>query len=234
MTVNWKHIVSFGFGIAISVNLFADTLHALDRIEQVAYEYALKQAQAKYDNPQIVVEALDSRLRLQACDVNLDVFSTEVNGGLGNQTIGVKCITPVAWTVYVPVKVKVLKPVVVASRPLAAKQQITQHDVKLQQIDIGNLRHSYLANMQLVIGQQLKYPLAMGTVINPASLEAQKVIHRGQQITIVANAGQMEVRMTGTALVDGTLGQRVKVKNRSSKRVVEGVVDAPGIVKVSL
>lgn len=234
MIVNWKHKLSLICSIFVSFNLSADTLHALDRIEQVAYEYALKQAQASYDNPQIGMDSLDNRLRLQACDGALEVFSTKGVVSLGNQTIGVKCNSPVAWTVYVPVKVKVLKLVVVANRPLSSNQLITQDDIKLQQWDIGSLQHGYLDSTQLVIGQQLKYPVSMGSVIKPNGLEAQKIVHRGEQIMLVAMAGQMEVRMSGTALDDGTLGQRVKVKNSTSKRIVEGVVDAPGIVKVSL
>tara|TARA_R110002049_G_scaffold43198_1_gene127756 strand:- start:137 stop:841 length:705 start_codon:yes stop_codon:yes gene_type:complete len=234
MIVNWKHKLGLVCGIFASFSLSADTLHALDRIEQVAYEYALKQAQASFDNPQIAMDSLDNRLRLQACDIALDVFSTNGIVGLGNQTIGVKCNSPVAWTVYVPVKVKVLKSVVVASRPLSSNQLITQGDIKLQKWDIGGLNHGYLSSTQLVVGQQLKYPVQMGAVIKPNSLEAQKIVHRGDQIMLVAMAGQMEVRMSGTALDDATLGQRVKVKNSTSKRIVEGIVDAPGIVKVSL
>jgi flagellar basal body P-ring formation protein FlgA len=234
MMVNWKHKLSLVCGIFVSFHLSADTLHGLDRIEQVAYEYALKQAQASYDNPLIVMDSLDSRLRLQACDAALDVFSTNGAVGLGNQTIGVKCNTPVAWTVYVPVKVKVLKPVVVASKPLSSNQLITESDLKLQQVDIGSLQQGYLSNTQLVVGQQLKYPVSMGSVIKPNSLQSQKVVHRGEIIMLVAMAGQMEVRMSGTALDDATLGERIKVKNTTSKRIVEGVVDAPGIVKVAL
>lgn len=234
MVVNWKHKLSLVCGIFASFTVLADTLHALDRIEQVAYEYALKQAQASYDNPQIAMNSLDDRLRLQACGSPLDVFSSGGVVGLGNQTIGVKCNSPVAWTVYVPVKVKVMKSVVVASRPLSSNQLIGQSDIKLMQWDIGSLQHGYLNSTQLVIGQQLKYPVSMGSVIKPNSLQAQKIVHRGDQIMLVAMAGQMEVRMSGTALDDATLGERVKVKNSTSKRIVEGVVDAPGIVKVSL
>lgn len=234
MVVNWKHKLSLVCGIFVSFTISADTLHALDRIEQVAYEYALKQAQASYDNPQIAMDTLDDRLRLQACDTAPDVFSSSGSVGLGNQTIGVKCNSPVAWTVYVPVKVKVMKPVVVASRPLSSNQLIAQGDIKLLQWDIGSLQHGYLNSTQLVIGQQLKYPVSIGSVIKPNSLQAQKIVHRGEQIMLVAMAGQMEVRMSGIALDDATLGERVRVKNSTSKRIVEGVVDAPGIVKVLL
>ena len=53
-------------------------------------------------------------------------------------------------------------------------------------------------------------------------------------ITLIAVAGSMQVKMNGTALSDASLGQKIRVKNSSPKRVVEGVVDGPGLVRVSL
>ncbi len=212
----------------------AETLQSLDSIEHVAYEYSLLEAQVQHDNPQIVMGALDSRLRLQACDGNLEAFSKVQNLGLGNQTIGVKCLAPVAWTVYVPIRVKVFKPVVVTVKSLAAKHIITKTDLRVEQHDISTLRQGYLQNIELAVGQQLKYPIAMGATIKPRSLMNKKVVHRGEQIVLVATLGKMEVRMAGTALADATQGQRVRVKNISSKRIVEGVVDAPGIVRIMM
>jgi len=213
---------------------YSESLQRLDQIEQTAYVYSLSQAQAQFDNPHISIEQLDSRLRLQQCDEELTAFSNSNNVGLGSQTIGVKCNSPVAWTVYVPVKVKVFKSVVVAARGLDAKQVLTSDDIRLEQQDIARMRRGYVENIENVVGQQLKYPIAIGSVINPNSLLEQKVIHRGEQIMLVAVIGKMEVRMSGTALADGEQGQRVRVKNASSKRVVEGVVDGPGIVRVMM
>jgi len=232
----WKNKLSLlcSLMLAMNANANADGLHALDNIEQVAYEYALAMAQERFDSPQIAMGTLDSRLRLQACDTDLNAFSKLVGTGMGNQTIGIKCISPVAWTVYVPVKVKVLQAVVVAVRSLAANQIIRASDVKLQQRDIGSLRQGYINNTRMIVGQELKYPVSLGTVIKPQSVQAQKLVRRGEHIMLVASVGKMEVRMSGTALSDASLGQRVRVKNSSSKRVVEGIVDAPGIVKVTM
>ena len=117
---------------------------------------------------------------------------------------------------------------------MEANQVITRSDLKLQQWDIGSLRQGYVKDSSQIIGQQLKSPLALGTVFKSSQLRPLKVVRRGQYITLVAVAGSMEVRMNGTALSDASLGQRIKVKNSSSKRVVEGIVDAPGVVKVQL
>jgi flagella basal body P-ring formation protein FlgA len=76
--------------------------------------------------------------------------------------------------------------------------------------------------------------LAAGAAFTPRSLKLQKVVRRGEQILLVAATSAMEVRMNGTALEDASVGETIKVKNSSSQRVVEGVVEAPGIVKVTM
>ena len=91
-----------------------------------------------------------------------------------------------------------------------------------------------LQNIDMAIGQELKYAITRGAAIKPRSLVDKKVVHRGEQIVLVATAGNMEVRMAGQALADATKGQRVRVKNLSSKRIVEGIVDAPGIVRIMM
>lgn len=212
----------------------AASLHSLSSIEQAAYVHALHDAQASYSNPQVVVEPLDDRLRLKQCDQPLNTFSNSSANSVGNRTIGIKCQSPTEWTVYVPVKVKVMKQVVVAARPLAANRNLTNKDLRLQAMDIADLRQGYLDSKQKVIGQQLKYPLAVGRVIPARSLKLEKVVRRGDQIVLVAAAGTMEVRMNGTALDDASVGDKVKVRNSSSERVVEGIVHAPGIVKVTM
>ena len=40
--------------------------------------------------------------------------------------------------------------------------------------------------------------------------------------------------MQGTAMADAGIGDRVRVRNLSSDRVVEGVVDSPGVVRVTM
>ncbi len=227
-------LLSVFFSMVITIDAWAGPLQSLDSIEHTAYEYAIEKTQADHDMPQIVMGNLDARLRLQACDAPLVAFTHQQRVGLGRQTIGVKCQSETPWTVYVPVTVKLLKPVVVAAKALSAKHVLRVTDVVVKQVDVGALRHGYLSDTELVVGQQLKYPLAMGSVISQNAVKPEKIVRRGEMITLIAVAGSMQVKMNGTAMADGSLGQRVRVKNSSSKRVVEGVVDGPGIVRVKL
>lgn len=169
-----KRSLAFLLGLMMSLSVYGETIQSLTSIEQAAYVYGLAEAQAQYDNPQITMEALDSRLRLQACSSELEAFSNTNNTGLGNQTIGIKCHAPVMWTVYVPIKIRVFKSVVVAVKPLAAKQIISKSDIRLEQQDIATMRQGFMEDTDLLVGQQLKYPVATGTVIKPNNLTAQK------------------------------------------------------------
>lgn len=220
--------------VLLTPTVNAESLQPLAGIEQTAYVFAMNDAQAYYDNPQVIVDAMDKRLRLQACSGNLDAFSTSSANTVGNRTIGIRCSAPTEWTVYVSVKVKVMRPVVVAAKALAANQTLKASDVKIVLQDISELRQGFLLSTDKVLGQQLKYPVAVGTALTSRSLKQQKVVQRGEQVILVAQAGTMEVRMNGMAMEDAILGDKIRVKNSSSNRVVEGVVQAPGIVQVTM
>lgn len=221
--------------IAMTVPItWAKPLQSIDSVEQAAYIHTMELAHAKYDMPQIVVGELDSRLRLQACNTEIEAFLPRGQVSLGHQSVGVKCSGDIPWTVYVPVNVKLMQAVVVASRPLPAKHILTEQDLTVRMVDVSRLRQTYVSDRSLLTGQQLKHSVSVGTVIGQNNVKPEKIIRRGEMITLVAEAGSMQVKMNGTALSDAILGQKIRVKNSSSKRVVEGVVQAPGLVKVSL
>jgi flagella basal body P-ring formation protein FlgA len=64
-------------------------------------------------------------------------------------------------------------------------------------------------------------------------IDAQRLVKRGAEVTIVADTGNIEVRMRGKALGEGGRGDRIKVKNVRSGRVVTATVMARGVVQIS-
>lgn len=216
----------------LTLPVHATALHALHEVEQAAYLYALNEAQARFVNPQVSINPLDNRLRLQACQSPLDTFANHDQLRSGQLTVGVRCHAPVNWTVYVSTQIKVMQDVVVTKRALSADHILSANDIKLAQRDIASLRQGYLTDASALIGQQLKSPLPMGSIIDTSQFESQILVHRGDLITLVAAVGNMEVRVRGEALANAGLGERVKVKNTSSERIVEGIVDAAGVVRI--
>jgi flagella basal body P-ring formation protein FlgA len=70
--------------------------------------------------------------------------------------------------------------------------------------------------------------------VTAEALTAALLIHRGQDVTLYASAGGFEVRAPGRALSDATPRQRLRVQNLESLKVVEGVAESDGVVRVSL
>jgi flagella basal body P-ring formation protein FlgA len=53
-------------------------------------------------------------------------------------------------------------------------------------------------------------------------------------VVLAARAGGLEVRAPGIALADAGAEQRVRVRNLNSLKIVEGVADTAGVVRVLL
>lgn len=209
-------------------------LHPLHEIEHAAFVYALGEARAQYINPQISLTPLDKRLRLQVCERTLETFSNRDRATAGQMTIGVRCHAPVSWTVYLSARVKVMRPVAVAARPLSANHQVTAADVRIEQRDIAGLRQGYLSESEILVGQTIRHAMPVGAIFQQNHLRPETIVRRGQLVILVAGVGGMEVRVAGTSMADASLGDRVKVKNNASDRVVEGIVDAPGVVRINM
>lgn len=209
-------------------------LHPVSDIEQTAYEFLLAETRARYENPRVSLGSLDKRLRLQACASALEPFVNDDRQLAGKLTVGVRCHRPVSWAVYVPAEVSVLQPVVVSARALSGDTLLTADDVEVRQVDIGKLRRGHYTDPATVLGQQLRYPVSSGAVIEERNVRPQNIVHRGQTVTILANTGGIQIRVKGKALADASKGQRVRVENLSSERVVTGVAESPGVVKVRM
>lgn len=206
-----------------------DTWESSIRIRAAAADYVATQTRA---GTQITVGTLDERLRLPACDEALQAQAASGSTLRGALSVGVRCAT--LWTVYVPVRVQDNLSVVVLARPLARGETITADALQLREQDTAQLPYGYLTDPQQAIGRVARRSLAPGNALTPDALESPRAIKRGQLVTLLGHAGSVEVRADGKALGDAGAGERVRVENSASRRVVEGVARDSGVVEVNL
>lgn len=202
-----------------------------ERIRGVARDYAQQQAGA---GTQVEATALDDRLRLPACSQSPTAFMPQGNNGRGAMTVGVRCEGPVAWTLYVPVRISQNLQVLVLTRSLNRGEIITPDMLSLQLRDTATLPYGYVSDLSAATGKTLKRPMIAGSVLSPDAIEAQRIIKRGQLVTVYSRVGGLEVRAQATALSDAGQGDRLRVENRSSHRVVEGVVRSADSIEVAM
>ena len=113
--------------------------------------------------------------------------------------------------------------------PSRISERITVCQTRVVSNGTNSVSYSYLANSPLV--RQIAFQ--HGTTLTMDMLKADLVIKHGQDVTLIASAGGIEVRAAGRALSDAAGGTRVKVQNLSSLKVVEGVVEGPDLVRVA-
>lgn len=176
---------------------------------------------------------VDSRLRMPQCASPLQTVIPTTLRDAARMTIGVRCNQP-SWTVYVPVAVETEMQVLVLRQAAARNANLAASDVELQTRRMPGMAAAYLTDVAQLERQHLRISVAPGTALTPNLFAPDVMIRRGQRVTLVASAGGIEVRAQGEAIADGTAGGRVRVLNLSSRRIVEGQVQGPDEVRVSL
>lgn len=222
-------LFSHGFSHAENVQSM-DVLRL--KIEQQALNNLVTAVDGKVN---VSVEKIDSRLQLKACaDDKLIAFNPHANASaMHSHTMGIKCIDPENhWTIYLPVKISVLKDVYVAKQPLLKGSRIGPDDIVIQEMDVQTLKQGYYTDAEQLLGHIAKQALSQGMAFTPANLQMPRLVKRGEQVKIVAGTDAFTVTMTGIALNDGILGEMVGVKNLSSKKVLEGRVTASQEIRV--
>jgi flagella basal body P-ring formation protein FlgA len=176
---------------------------------------------------------VDSRLRVPQCAGPLDARAAQGTRAGGRLTIEVGCKAP-RWRVYVPVTLAAIRPVVVAAKPLPARKSLAEGDLRMAERDVHALPGGYFSRPEELAGMDLTRALGAGEALTPGVVRAGSLVRRGQQVTLLAEGNGVAVRMKGEALGDGGLRQRIRVRNLSSGREIEGVVRSADLVEVTM
>ena len=177
------------------------------------------------------VGAFDQHAQLAACSA-FEPFLPPGSRLWGKTTVGVRCLAPTAWTVYVPVTVKISGDYLVTARQLAAGQVITNADLLAQTGDLGTLPASVVTDPAQALGRTIKNGIAAGQPLRSDLLIAAWAVRQGQSVKLVSTGAGFTVSNEGKALNNASEGQVVQVRTASGQ-VVSGVARSGGIVDVA-
>ena len=225
----------FVYSTIVPVN--AATYTKIDMIRAAARQFIV----AHFKNPhveglpediKITVKSLDPRLRLAACASELEVYMAPGTRLVGHSTVGVRCDTPKAWSLFVPVYIERLVPVVTLRRALRRGETLDASNILVKKRAITSIPASYLKTGDAVVDQIASRDIVPGVVLTQHMFKPRKLVRRGDRVVLSMKSGTVAVRVAGIAMADGARGDRIKVKNLSSKRLVDGTVSAANTVLV--
>ena len=174
---------------------------------------------------------VDPKLSVPSCAA-LQVFTPPGGKLWGTSSVGVRCAAPTAWTIYVPVTVRVQGPYLAAARPIPAGQVLTQADVALMHGDLTQLPASVTSDAQQVVGKSLNMPLSPGQPLRIDGLRVLPAIVQGQNVRVVSQGAGFRVSAEGKAIANAVVGQVAQVRTATGS-TVSGIARADGTVEVS-
>lgn len=180
------------------------------------------------------INQLDPRLKLAACDEPLQVGFPPGRRQSGYTTLVTECRGRNGWKIHVPVTIRRFDEVLVAVRNLPRGTRLSADDVRAERREISRLTRGYYRRPAEIAGQVLQRSIRQARVLNPASVASPRLVRRGDEITIIAQAGNLTIHVKGKALMDGTEGKKIRVRNLRSKEELQATVVGPGKVKVTI
>jgi len=114
----------------------------------------------------------------------------------------------------------------VVMKPLAFKQLIRDEDVIERRALVDHLTDETLLAKSQAVGQQAASELKPGMILTGRNVDAVALVKAGQLVTVTLSQGAVQVKSVARAMESGTFGQTIRVKNESTKDVME--VAPPG------
>jgi len=181
---------------------------------------------------QVTVEVgrLDDRLALSAC-AQMQAFFPSGSRAWGQTSVGVRCATPNAWTIYVPARVRVFADYLEAARPLAAGREITAADIVVRQGDLDQLPAGVLTDPGQAVGRKLTNSLRAGAAIRGDAIREPPAVQQGQLVALQVAGPGFRISSEGRTLGKAAEGKLVQVRTASGS-VVSGIVRPGPFVEI--
>jgi flagella basal body P-ring formation protein FlgA len=182
---------------------------------------------------EIQLMPIDAQLKLPECQEPLEIFSPINVLKAGRNSIGVRCNGEKKWQIYTTALVKVYQEVLVLAEPIQRGEIVTPQHVISEKRDVSTLHDDFVSQFEKIDHKQATRQLSVGTILSLRYFSEPKLIKRGDKVVITSNREMFTIKMDGLAMMDGVKGQRIRIKNISSNRIINATVLDGGLVNVN-
>jgi len=182
---------------------------------------------------EVVVGALDTRLRLAPC-AKIEPYIPTGTRLWGRSRIGLRCLDGAArWNVFLPVTVKAFGQAWIAKSNVNAGAVLTMADAMAAEVDWADDVSPVVALPEQWVGQIATRSWSAGQAIRQSMLKPAQVFQAGTQIRVVAQGVGFQVTSDGQAMTAGVVGQVARVR-MDSGRVMSGMVLDARTVRIEM
>ena len=217
--------------LALLLSLVMSLANAQAPLHNALEDFLRTQTQGLPGKVSFSISALDNNVQLAPCSV-FEPFLPPGSRLWGRATVGVRCLGPASWTIYVPVQISVSGNYLVTARTLTAGHRIGGQDYVVRSGDLSTLPATIISEPAQALGKTLKNGLAAGQPLRSDQLTAPWAVQQGQSVRTVSKGPGFSVSSEGRALNNATEGQVVQVRSPSGQ-TLSGIARAGGIVEMS-
>jgi flagellar basal body P-ring formation protein FlgA len=192
----------------------------------------LNQEVAGLGEVHVQVTAPDTLSEIPLCD-RIEAFLPPGARAQGKTTVGVRCITPNRWTVFLQAQIQILTPYLVAAHPLSAGQILSPNDFTLKLMDISDTQTGIINVPEALYGNTLLTNIPTGNPIRRQQIKLAFVVQSGQPVKLRMSGQGFQITGEGIALANASEGQAVQVRTPRGT-LVSGVARSGGLVELKL
>lgn len=168
---------------------------------------------------------------LSHCE-KLETYTPPNARAIGRTHIGVRCLETANWNILVPVRIAVIGHYLTATRALAAGHTLQPEDLAVVSGDLANLPAGTVRDSATAIGKTLRSSFTPGQALRANQLIAPLVVHRGQNVRVIASGKGFSIKAEGKAVNNAAEGELVRVRMQSG-RTISGIAQSDGSIILS-
>lgn len=178
------------------------------------------------------IPPLDPALHLGTCRSNHRISFLPNTLPEQANSVHIACDSEPQWQLYVPVRIQILTPVVVAKQTLLPGLLLTKSCLTYAKKDKNLLYNDYFKKRSELIGLSTTRQIQAGMPLTIKNTRKMALIKRNQPVTLVFKKGSIEIAMSGIAKSDGYLNESVQIMNPSSKKIIDALVTGSGTAEI--
>lgn len=132
----------------------------------------------------------------------------------------------------ITIQTLVFKDVLVANEQIAYNQEINQTNTKLERKEISRFLDKTISKNNVNLIATRNYP--KGSIINLQYAKSKSIVAKNSMIDIVFQTKGMNIKLKGTALKEGSIGDTILVRSEKYNKTYNGVVLSQNEVMVRI
>ncbi len=197
-----------------------------EKINAAVKAFALSHAPWKPDQLKVGRLTYGQALTLPPGKVQLRVSAPKHTDWLGPIPFNVVVMVDgqTVGKVTAPATLEVWSDVAVAAKPLGRYQPINADDILIRKMNLARVPSNVITSADQVLGLRTNRSIAANSVLRDDQVESPPLVKRGDVVQVIAESQVLKITAKGLAKESGAKGERIKVMNLGSKKIIYALV----------